>query len=139
MTLVAAPAQRVVALRAPVAVAAAAVSVAMLVALVDPNEPGHYPTCPFLALTGHPCPGCGSLRALHALAHGDLAAAVGRNLLVVAAVPLLGLAWARWTRRAWGGRPRPSLAHPAWVWTLLVVVLGFWLLRNLPFAAALAP
>ena len=40
--------------------------------MVDPNQPGHYPTDPFLAITGLYCPGCGTLRALHALARGDL-------------------------------------------------------------------
>ena len=40
------------------------------------TSPGHYPTCPFLAITGWYCPGCGSLRAVHDLLHGDLAGAV---------------------------------------------------------------
>ena len=34
-----------------------------VVAVLDPNEPGHYPTCPFLRLTGLGVPGCGSLAA----------------------------------------------------------------------------
>jgi len=123
----------------PGLVAAAAVVVLAVVGTVDPNVPGRYPTCPFLAMTGHWCPGCGSLRALHALAHGDLATAVSRNVLLVAALPLLGWLWLRWTGRAWRGAARRSLAHPALVWLTLALVLGFWLLRNLPFAAALAP
>ena len=30
------------------------------------------PTCPFLALTGHPCPFCGGTRSFAATWHGDL-------------------------------------------------------------------
>ena len=37
--------------------------------------------CPFHALTGLPCPLCGSTHALLALAHGDLRAAFGWNPL----------------------------------------------------------
>jgi hypothetical protein len=125
--------------RGPGLVAAVAVAAVSYVGTVDPNTAGHYPTCPFLALTGHWCPGCGSLRAVHALAHGDLSTALSRNLLTVALVPVLVASWLRWTRRSWSRRPRTTLAHPALVWALLVVVLAFWLLRNLPVGAALAP
>ena len=123
----------------PALVAVAAVAVAGYVAVVDPNQAGHYPTCPFLALTGHYCPGCGSLRAIHALAHGDLARAVGLNLLMVAMVPLLVTIWGRWLVTEMTGRPRPRPA-PAWrIWALLGVICVFWLVRNLPVGAALAP
>jgi Protein of unknown function (DUF2752) len=54
------------------------------------------PTCPFLRLTGHPCPFCGGTRSFAYLWNGDLRHAVllyplGPLLfaLVVAAVPLL--------------------------------------------------
>jgi hypothetical protein len=120
-------------------VAAVAAGVVSYVAAVDPNEAGHYPTCPFLWLTGLYCPGCGALRTLHALAHGDVAAAAGLNVLVLTAVPLMVAWWGRWTYRQWSGKPRRWLA-PGWsLWTLLVVVVAFGVLRNLPAFAVLAP
>lgn len=123
----------------PLALALGAVAALAWVATVDPNEPGHYPTCPFLAVTGWFCPGCGSLRALHALAHGDVVAALGRNPLTVLAAPALVAWWVAWAVRSWRGRPRRHLA-PAWaVWALLVVVLLFTVVRNLPAGAFLAP
>jgi hypothetical protein len=126
-------------LAGPFATAGLTAAVVGYVGLVDPNQAGHYPTCPFLFLTGFYCPGCGSLRAIHALAHLDVLTAVDRNPLTVAAVPLLVWTWLRWTRRAARGRAR-TWAAPTWaVWSLLAVILGFWLLRNLPGLEWLAP
>ncbi|MCK2220904.1 DUF2752 domain-containing protein [Actinomadura sp. ATCC 31491] len=131
---------RLKALLAPLGVAAGAGAVVALVGVVDPNEPGHYPTCPFLWLTGLYCPGCGTLRAIHALAHLDPVAALGLNPLMVATVPFLLFWWGRWVVRAWQGRPRrTTLAHPAWLWAFLGIVMVYWVVRNLPFGAFLAP
>jgi hypothetical protein len=109
------------------------------VATVDPNEPGHYPTCPFLALTDLYCPACGGLRAAHALARGDVGTAAGRNVLFVAAVPLLLVLWARWVRvSAVGDRRLQPPSSRAWA-VAGVVALAFAVLRNLPSGAWLAP
>lgn len=127
------------ALRRPAAVAAAALAASAYVTLVDPNATGHYPTCPFLAVTGLYCPGCGALRTMHALGHGDIGAALGLNVLAVLGFVLLGVIWLRWARREWRGVPRTTMA-PAWSIRLLVVaVVAFWVLRNLPIGSALAP
>ncbi len=107
---------------------------------VDPNETGHYPTCPFLATTGLYCPGCGALRATHDLLHGDLTGALARNPLTVLAVPYLVLAFVTWLLRR-SGRPAPrSTSLPAWtIWLVLAGVLCFGVLRNLPGWAWLSP
>ena len=127
------------ALRAPALVLAAALAATTVVAAVDPNTPGHYPTCPFLAVTGYYCPGCGSLRALHDLAHGDLSGAVARNPLMVLATGGLIVAFVLWTRRLWRGLPRTWAAPPAVLHGLLVLVVAFWLLRNVPGWTWLSP
>jgi hypothetical protein len=130
---------RPAALARPVLVAGAALAGVAWVGSVDPNEPGHYPTCPFLSVTGWFCPGCGSLRALHALAHGDLRTALARNPLMVLTVPMLMAWWTAWLVREVRRRPR-RWAAPAWtIWGLLVLVLAFSVARNLPGAAFLAP
>lgn len=131
---------RVRSLRAPSGAAAGLAAAVTYLAVVDPHEPGHYPVCPFYYLTGMYCPGCGALRAVHDLAHADLAGAARMNLLFVICVPVVIAAWARWTLRSWQGRPaRPSVAHPAYLWGFLAVAAVFWVVRNTPFGQFLAP
>jgi hypothetical protein len=133
-------ADRLKGLLAPLGVAAATGAVFGFVGTVDPNQPGHYPTCPFLWVTGLYCPGCGTLRTVHALAHLDPVAALGLNPLAVAMIPFLLFWWGRWVVRAWQGRPRrTTLAHPAWLWAFIAIVMVYWVVRNLPFGAFLAP
>lgn len=116
---------------APLAVGALVAAATAYVGAVDPNRPGHYVTCPLLALTGLACPGCGGLRATHDLVHLDLAAAWSMNPLWVVVAPLLVVLWGLWLVRAWRGRPAPRV--PAGVaWTSLAVLVLFGVLRNVP-------
>lgn len=116
---------------APLVTGAVVAAATAYVALVDPNRPGHYLTCPLLALTGLACPGCGGLRATHDLARLDLAGAWAANPLWVLVAPLLVALWAVWLVRAWRGRPGPRV--PAGVaWTGLAVLVVFGVLRNVP-------
>lgn len=87
-------------LAAPLLTAAGALVATGYVALADPNEAGHFPMCPTQAIFGVDCPACGGLRAVHALAHGDVAAAVDHNVVVVIAVPVAVVLWVRWLLRA---------------------------------------
>jgi uncharacterized protein DUF2752 len=110
------------------------------VGVVDPNERGHYPTCPFLAVTGFYCAGCGTLRMIHALAHGRVVEAVDLNVFAVAMLPVFGFFWVRWTVARARGRPtRTKAGDPRLILALFAVILAFWILRNLPFAQVLAP
>ena len=106
---------------------------------VDPNVAGHYPTCPFLAVTGLYCPGCGSLRAVHALSNGDLVTAWARNPFAVVALGYVVVTWALWLHRTATGRP-PRWLAPAWVlYGVLGSILMFWVLRNVPGWTWLSP
>lgn len=125
---------------APTAVAVAAASAAAVLYSVDPNEPGHYPTCPFLAVSGLYCPGCGALRATHDLLHGDVAGALARNPAVLLALPYLLLALVTWFRRTAGHpAPRSTSLPPAVIWGLLAAISAYWVLRNLPGFDWLSP
>ena len=52
---------------------------------------GWFPRCPFFALTGLRCPGCGSTHAFYALVHGDVSAAFAYNPFTLIVIPLLVL------------------------------------------------
>jgi Protein of unknown function (DUF2752) len=128
------------ALLAPLGVAAAAGAATVFVSAVDPNEPGHYPTCPFLMLTGLYCPGCGGLRTVYALAHGDPVTALGLNPFVVVLVPVLVALWGRWVLRSWRGASfNGKSIHTAYIWIFLALMIAFWVARNVPFGEFLAP
>ncbi|WP_245679554.1 DUF2752 domain-containing protein [Actinomadura hibisca] len=111
-----------------------------LVASVDPHESGHYPTCPFLAISGLYCPGCGGLRMVNSLAHGQVGPAFGSNPYLFLLLPVAAWSWGSWTvRRARGEPMRSALFRPPAIAAFLVVTLAFWIVRNLPFAHVLAP
>jgi hypothetical protein len=102
-------------------------------AVVDPaNGP---PVCPFRALTGLDCPGCGGTRAAHQLFTGNLATAVDFNILAVVAIPFIlwGL-FVALTAMLGGPRWRGFALSSQWTKVALVVIVAFWVLRNLPVA-----
>lgn len=99
----------------------------------DPSRSGFYPVCYFHRLTGWLCPGCGSLRALHQLLHGHLAAAFHLNPLLVLSLPLVAWFGARSAFCAWRNEPSLVSIRPAWLWCALAVLLAFGILRNLPW------
>lgn len=126
-------------LRAPVCLGAGVVAAGALLTLRSPYDSGSYGFCPFLALTGYYCPGCGGLRAIHDLLHLDVAAAWDMNPLVVVAAPLVVIAWVFWVWRAWRGRA-PSVPSTGVVVAMTVVLAVFTVLRNVPALAGwLAP
>ncbi|MCY9782970.1 DUF2752 domain-containing protein [Nocardiopsis sp. EMB25] len=125
----------------PLGLGALALVGATLVHFVDPNEPGNYPTCPWLLLTGTYCPGCGTTRAVALVTHGDILGAASMNpLLVLAFGPFLLYTYVRWFGASLRRRTVPRKAAPMWVyWTVITSVFAFWLLRNLPWFDFLAP
>ncbi len=126
-------------LAVPAGVLAAVVGAFAYVARVDPNEPGHYPACPLLQVTGLYCPGCGGLRSAHAFVHGDLAAALQNNAAAVLGYLAFAVLWTVWVVRAARGRPLRLELGPVHLWTLGTLLLVFTVVRNLPFGGWLHP
>ena len=100
---------------------------------VNPYDPQSLlPGCPSRWLTGLFCPGCGSTRCLHALAHGDIATAMAMNPLLVISLPILALMLLHHAellprRGQWLSHQLASAR--GWLW----VLLGYGILRNLPW------
>lgn len=116
-----------------VAVVAFGIAVLAIVGILQVADPyaadSLLPACPFHALTGLYCPGCGTTRALHALLHGDPLQAWRMNALAMLALLLLpALLW-RWLRPG----VRAGWLTDARLW--LVLVLAFTALRNIPLPA----
>jgi hypothetical protein len=109
--------------------------------LRDPHQHGSWGLCPFNALTGLYCPGCGGLRAVNDLTHGHLGAALSSNVVVTALVPVATLLLAVWAVDGWRGRTR----HVPWqrlrpvVAVLITVLVVFTVARNTGAGAWLAP
>lgn len=123
-------------LAAPLIVAVSTAVVCVAIWVADPTTPGGpMPLCPIKALTGIDCPGCGSMRMLYSLMHGNLLAAARFNALAL--VTLVPLAWAyvAWTYGRLKGRRISSWQHNRWAAavTLSLVVVWF-VVRNIPFA-----
>ncbi len=115
--------------------------VSLALHLRDPHDQGSWGFCPWLAATGTFCPGCGGLRAVNDLTHGDVAAAASSNLLVVGALPLMTGLWARSLVQTWRDRRRPlpnGVVAVASALGLLAIVT-FWVARNGPAGSWLAP
>ena len=102
--------------------------------IFEPGKTGFFPVCPFRAITGFTCPGCGSTRGLHRLLHGDVVAAFELNPLMVLSLPFLLYALLRYTNAAVRSQPlERTRLNAKYIWMLLVVILSFWVFRNTPF------
>lgn len=123
---------------------AAVLGILAVVFFFDPSRNHFYPICQFHRFTGWNCPGCGATRALFALLHGNLSAALHDNALFVLGLLIVALR-AGWfygkkllpmNNKAKGaGRFWPAgLFLP-----LLFIAIVFSVLRNLPAFAFLSP
>jgi Protein of unknown function (DUF2752) len=117
------------------ALSAATVAVATLALHVrDPHVTHSWGVCPLYALTGIYCPGCGGLRGVNDLTNGHLGQAASSNLLMVLAIPVAVVLFARWSYAAWTGREIsviPTLPS-AVTRGLVVLAVVFTLARNVP-------
>lgn len=125
--------------RWPLAVGAGVAATTVALRFRDPHVPGSWGRCPFSALVGVDCPGCGALRAVNDLTRLDVVGAVSSNAVLVALVPVLVVAWGAWLRRRWRGVPARTVvdARPALVGIGVgaVVLVSFAVFRNVPAGA----
>ncbi|MGC2446157.1 MAG: DUF2752 domain-containing protein [Candidatus Sulfotelmatobacter sp.] len=111
----------------------AAILGAVLLGIFDPASSGVFPPCPLHYLTGWYCPGCGSLRAMHALLHGNLHQAWAMNPLTIVLLPFIAYGLASELIAALRGRGLPQPMLPAaYIRVLCAVIVLFGIVRNLP-------
>ena len=97
--------------------------------------------CPFYQLTKLYCPGCGSGRAVRALLQGEFAQSFRWNPLlyllgVPAAIAVL-YEYVRIVFLPW--KLRPIVLSRGVCFLLLVLIIAWWILRNIPAFSFLAP
>ena len=105
-----------------------------------PESISLFPSCPFHSITGLYCPGCGSQRAIHDLLHANFLAAISHNPLIV-----IGIATGLYKAILWfkypdsKAAPNNLLYHKNTPWAILILVISFWILRNIPGFSFLQP
>jgi len=106
----------------------------LLYFFVNPSETNYYPKCPLYVTTGIYCPGCGSQRATYELLHFHFLGVLKQNLLYILGIFILvyhlivSLLNTVFNKKIYN-----YLYHPKTPWILLIIILVFWVLRNLPY------
>lgn len=99
------------------------------------NMAGDNAPCTFKTVTGLECPGCGGQRTLHFLLHGNILEALRYNVFFVVAGPFLAYFYYMAVRVYILGQEkylRCFVFKPWFGYTLLITVILFFILRNIP-------
>lgn len=94
--------------------------------LYNPTDVSLFPDCPFYKATGAYCPGCGSQRAIHDLAHFRILDALSHNFLMVITLPA-GLLLFLYSKEKFN----MIMYHPKSPYIIFGIIFLFWILRNL--------
>lgn len=95
---------------------------------------GLMPPCMFYKWTGLHCPGCGGRRCVMMLAQGRIADAFHMNALVMAIFLGFSVFFLRQIVVEWKhGVVPPTVISSRFAWTIVWGIIGFWVLRNVPF------
>ena len=99
---------------------------------VNPASASVFAPCPVRLLTGWLCPGCGSLRAMHQLLHGNFAASFALNPVLMLLLPLLAFLLGQQVFAAVRPGMRERALPASFIWGLLLLTLAYTVARNLP-------
>lgn len=99
---------------------------------VDPAHTVWMPKCPFRLLTGLDCPACGTQRALYALLHGAWSEALACNPFALISLLYLALVILTTLRTPGERSALRYVQHPRTVRLYLLLIVGWWILRNTP-------
>ena len=101
---------------------------------VNPSEHQLFPKCTFHSLTGYHCPGCGSQRAIHDILNFRFLEGFKHNFLIGLGFMVLLYQIYLWIRNRIKPEKKSNLLYqPKIAWAILIIVVSFWVLRNIPF------
>lgn len=98
----------------------ALVAACSILFVFNPADVDWMGRCPFYALTGLKCPGCGTLRAIHHLLHLRFAEAWQLNPLMIGLLPVVLVS------HSFASLRKSVSVSTAVMWSVLV----YWVLRN---------
>ncbi|SFS31810.1 Protein of unknown function [Lutibacter maritimus] len=102
---------------------------------INPTNVNFLPKCPLYVTTGIYCPGCGSQRATHYLLNLNFIGVVKQNVLYILGLCIIVYHFLIIAINAvLKKRIYNYIYHPKTPLIILIIVLLFWVLRNLPFA-----
>ncbi len=111
---------------------AAVLVVGVVLWRVEPAGQFYYPRCWTYAVTGLKCPGCGVLRATHALLRGEWALAWTLNPLWVCYLPVIAWSGASWMAGGFGRKISNPLRNQWILGVLGGLAVAYGIARNLP-------
>lgn len=102
----------------------------VLYGVFDPAQ-HPFPKCPFYLVSGWKCPGCGSQRAIHQLIHLKVESAFEYNALLVLFIPVVSFLIVADAMKSKYPNIYLISRNPVLSWGILVIILLWWILRNL--------
>ena len=109
------------------------VALAALYLFINPSEVDFLPKCPLYGTTGIYCPGCGSQRATHQLLNLNIIGILEQNVLFLAGLLIFGYHLIITGLNALLQKKMYNyLYHPYTPRIIIVVIIVFWILRNIP-------
>ncbi|PHQ55327.1 MAG: hypothetical protein COC16_05420 [Lutibacter sp.] len=106
----------------------------LLYFFVNPSELDILPKCPLYVTTGIYCPGCGSQRATHHLLHFNFEEVLQQNVLYFFGLLFIGYYLTITSLNFFLKKNIYNYVyHPKTPLIILIVILLFWIARNLPF------
>jgi len=100
----------------------------------SPSEYDIFPKCPFYTVTGLHCPGCGIQRGVHDIVNGHIINGIRHNYLILLVTFVLGYKLVLFILEKKTQKTYKNLLHkPITTHIILVLVILFWLLRNINY------
>lgn len=107
--------------------------ITLVYVFINPNEVDFLPKCPFYLATGFYCVGCGSQRATHQLLNFNFLGVLQQNLFYVFVLLLLVYHFTvSVLNKFFNKKIYNYLNHPKTPIIILIIILLFWILRNIP-------